>query len=102
MTIKDTIQKKSLEGVHRYIWTLAGTFSVITLTLMFNGINAGRHIDDLIDIYVEEKRARISTSESFKKTVENHNIIIASFKAELKALKKQVKINTELAHKAHR
>ena len=116
MTLKTDIQKKSLEKVNGFVWGLAGTFTVLTLTLMFNGINAGRHIDDLIDIYVEGKRAGIQANHNFKKAVQNHNIIIeammADFKAikselkstktELNELKARVKHNTELAHRAHK
>ena len=98
-TISD-IETKALKNVPRFVWSFAGISVVFTALLMTNGIFLGQHLNAILDIYVEEKRAAIESKVDYLKVIDNQNIVLANLKAELNDLKKQVKENTKLAHRS--
>ena len=100
-TIND-IDNRALKNVPRFVWAFAGVSTVLTALLMTNGIFIGQHLNDLMNIYVEEKRVDIHAKSKLLVIVENHNILIAGLKNELKELKEQIKLNTDLSHQAHK
>ena len=80
----ERIESKALRYVPKWIWGFAGILIVLSVTLLANGIHVGTIVNNLVDIYIEQKKDKLDPNRH-----NNCQIDLTEIKREIEFLKSQ-------------
>jgi len=94
----DEIERKSIQYIRPWVWSLLGSLMALTAFLLANGIHLGTIANRHIDIIQKEREQGIKSKSELQADIEMVYTLIAKNNKEILELKKDNEILKENSH----